>query len=90
MDGAKLVESGAGDQTRRCLENLKVVCAAGGTSLDRALMVTVFVTDLSAGPEINEAYGETFASEPPARAMVEVAGLPLGASVEIAAVVATG
>jgi 2-iminobutanoate/2-iminopropanoate deaminase len=89
-DSGKLVETGPGDQTRRCLENLKVVCAAGGTSLDRALMVTVFVTDLSAGPEINEAYGETFDSEPPARAMVEVAGLPLGASVEIAAVVATG
>ncbi|MEZ5155492.1 MAG: Rid family detoxifying hydrolase [Solirubrobacterales bacterium] len=86
----KLVESGPGDQTRRCLENLKVVCAAGGTSLDRALMVTVFTTDLSAGPEINEAYGESFDAEPPARAMVEVAGLPLGAGVEIAAVVATG
>ncbi|MFN8111892.1 MAG: Rid family detoxifying hydrolase [Solirubrobacterales bacterium] len=84
----KLVESGPGDQIRRCLENLKVVCAAAGTSLDRALMVTVFVTDLSAGPEINEAYGETFTSAPPARAMVEVAGLPLGAGVEIAAVVA--
>ncbi len=54
-DTGKLVESGPGDQTRRCLENLKVVCAAGGTSLDRALMVTVFVTDLSAGPEINDA-----------------------------------
>ncbi len=84
----KLVESGPGDQTRRCLANLSVVCAAAGTSLDRALMVTVFTTDLSAGAEINAAYVETFDSDPPARAMVEVAGLPLGAAVEIAAVVA--
>ena len=84
----KLVEDGPGEQTKRCLANLEVVCAAAGTSLDRALMVTVFTTDLSAGAEINAAYAETFDSDPPARAMVEVAGLPLGAGVEIAAVVA--
>ena len=63
---------------------------AAGTSLDRALMVSVFVTDLGAATEINEAYGEAFNADPPARAMVEVAGLPLGASVEIAAIVAAG
>jgi len=51
-------------------------------------MVTVFTTDLSAAAEINAAYAETFAADPPARAMVEVAGLPLGAAVEIAALVA--
>ena len=84
----KLVEDGPGEQTKRCLESLEIVCAAAGTSLDRALMVSVFTTDLSAGPEINAAYAETFTADPPARAMVEVAGLPLGAGVEIAAVVA--
>ena len=64
------------------------VCAAAGTSLARALMVTVYVTDLGAGAEVNAAYAEHFESDPPARAMVEVAGLPLGAGVEIAALVA--
>lgn len=83
-----LVEGGPGEQAARCLANLEAVCAAAGTSLERALMVTVFVTDLSAGPEINAAYAEAFSSDPPARAMVEVAGLPLGAGVEIAAIVA--
>jgi 2-iminobutanoate/2-iminopropanoate deaminase len=87
-DSGKLVEDGPGEQTKRCLENLEVVCAAAGTSLARALMVTVYVTDLSAGGEVNAAYAEHFESDPPARAMVEVAGLPLGAGVEIAAVVA--
>lgn len=89
-DTGRLVEAGPGEQAARCLENLEVVCAAAGTSLDRALMVTVYVTDLAAGAEVNAAYAERFANEPPARAMVEVAGLPLGAGVEIAAAVALG
>ncbi len=86
--GGELVAGGAGEQTRQCLRNLEAVCAAAGTSLERALMVSVFTTDLAAGPEINAAYGEFFAAAPPARAMVGVAALPLGATVEIAAVVA--
>jgi 2-iminobutanoate/2-iminopropanoate deaminase len=87
-DTGKLVEEGPSEQAKQCLENLEVVCAAAETSLARALMLSVFVTDLSAGGEINAAYAEHFGSDPPARAMVEVAGLPLGAGVEIAAVVA--
>jgi len=86
----KLVEAGPGEQATQCLENLEAVCAAAGTGLDQALSLSVFVTDLAAGPEINAAYGERFDVDPPARAMVEVAGLPLGASVEIAAIVALG
>lgn len=89
-DSGKLIEDGPGAQASRCLANLEVVCAAAGTSLARALMVSVFVTDLGAGAEVNAAYAEHFASDPPARAMVEVAGLPLGAGVEIAAIVALG
>ena len=83
----KLVEQGPGEQTRRCLENLEVVCAAAGTSLAQALMVSVYTTDLASGTEINAAYSEVFAAAPPARAMIGVAALPLGATVEIAAVV---
>ena len=84
----ELIEGGPGEQTTRCLSNLKVVCEEAGTSLERALMVSVFTTDLASGPEINEAYAEVFPSDPPARAMVGVAALPVGATVEIAAVVA--
>lgn len=87
-DSGELVVGGPGEQTRQCLRNLEAVCGAAGTSLGRALMVSVFTTDLASGPEINAAYGEFFGAEPPARAMVGVAALPLGATVEIAAVVA--
>lgn len=87
-ESGELIEGGPGEQTKRCLRNLEAVCGEAGTSLGRALMVTVFTTDLGAGPEINAAYGEFFGVAPPARAMVGVAALPLAATVEIAAVVA--
>jgi 2-iminobutanoate/2-iminopropanoate deaminase len=86
-DTGKLIEGGPGEQTARCLQNLEVVCAAAGTTLAQALMVNVYTTDLASGPEINAAYAEAFTADPPARAMVGVSALPLGASVEIAAIV---
>ena len=87
-ESGELIDGGPGEQTTRCLRNLEAVCEEAGTSLQRALMVSVFTTDLTSGPEINEAYAAVFTSEPPARAMVGVSALPLGATVEIAAVVA--
>jgi 2-iminobutanoate/2-iminopropanoate deaminase len=84
----ELIDGGPGEQTTRCLSNLEAVCGAAGTSLAKALMISVFTTDLASGPEINAAYGESFGEAPPARAMVGVAALPLGAIVEIAAIVA--
>jgi len=87
-DTGELVGSGAAAQAGRCLENLRAVCAAAGTSLERALRMTVYLTDLAAFAEVNEVYGSFFGPDPPARVTVEVAGLPRGAQVEIDAIVA--
>jgi 2-iminobutanoate/2-iminopropanoate deaminase len=84
----ELVGGTAAEQARRCLENLAAVCAAAGTTLDRAVRLTVYMTDLSAFAEVNEVYGSFFAQEPPARAAIGVAQLPKGAQVEIDAIVA--
>jgi 2-iminobutanoate/2-iminopropanoate deaminase len=84
----KLVEGSIGDQTRRCLENLQVVAAAGGTSLGDAVRMGIYVTDMSTFAEVNEAYAAFFQDGPPARSTVGVAALPLGARVEIDAVIA--
>jgi len=84
----KLVEGSIGDQTRRCLENLQVVAAAGGASLGDAVRMGIYVTDMSTFAEVNEAYGAFFGDGPPARSTVGVASLPLGARVEIDAVIA--
>lgn len=84
----ELVGDTPAEQARRCLENLQVVCSAAGTTLERAVRVTVYMTDLGAFAEVNEVYGSFFGADPPARVAVEVAGLPRGAQVEIDAIVA--
>jgi 2-iminobutanoate/2-iminopropanoate deaminase len=86
----ELVGSSAAEQARRCLENLRAVCTAAGTALERAVRVTIYMTDLERFGEVNEAYAEYFEEDPPARVMVGVAALPRGAQVEIDAVVALG
>jgi 2-iminobutanoate/2-iminopropanoate deaminase len=86
----ELVGAGAAEQARRCLENLRAVCEAAGTTLERALRMTVYMTDLAAFAEVNEVYGSFFGEDPPARVTVGVAQLPKGAYVEIDAIVALG
>jgi 2-iminobutanoate/2-iminopropanoate deaminase len=78
----------AAEQAGRCLENLAAVCNAGGASLGDAVRMTVYLTDISAFGSVNEVYGSFFESSPPARVAIGVAALPLGAKVEIDAVVA--
>jgi 2-iminobutanoate/2-iminopropanoate deaminase len=89
-DTGELVGTTAAEQARQCLENLSAVCAAAGTVLDRALRMTIYVTDMGAFGEVNEVYSTYFAVDPPARAAVGVAALPKGAQVEMDAIVALG
>jgi 2-iminobutanoate/2-iminopropanoate deaminase len=84
----ELVGETPAEQARRCLENLNAVCVAAGTSLEQAVRLTVYMTDLAAFAEVNEVYASFFPREPPARVAVGVAQLPKGAQVEIDAVVA--
>ena len=87
--GGEIVQGSLADETVRCLENLAAVCRAAGTSLRRAVRLTIYTTQLEGFAEINEAYGAYFPGEgPPARAAIGVAALPKGANVEIDAIVA--
>jgi 2-iminobutanoate/2-iminopropanoate deaminase len=84
----ELVGASAAEQAARCLANLEAVCSAAGTSLQRALRLTVYMTDLGEFAAVNEVYGEFFSGgEPPARVAIGVAALPKGAQVEIDAIV---
>ena len=83
-----LLEGSIGDQTRRCLDNLAIVAAAAGASLEDAVRMGIYVTDISTFKEVNEAYGSYFPSDPPARSTIGVASLPLGAEVEMDAILA--
>src|SRR5271167_3435459 len=84
----ELVGETPAEQARRCLENLSAVCEAAATTLQRAVRVTVYMTDLVAFAEVNDLYDGFFDDEPPARVTVGVAQLPKGAQVEIDAIVA--
>src|ERR1700704_3248034 len=84
----EIVGEGPAEQARRCPQNRSEVGAAAGTSLARAVRLTIYTTELGAFAEINEVYGSFFAEQPPARAAVGVAALPKGALVEIDAIVA--
>jgi 2-iminobutanoate/2-iminopropanoate deaminase len=85
-----LVQGSIADETRRVLENLKAILAAGGSSLDRVVKATVYLRDMAHFAEMNAVYKEYFPSEAPARSTVAVAGLPLGVSVEIDLVALVG
>jgi 2-iminobutanoate/2-iminopropanoate deaminase len=84
----ELVEGSIGDQTRRCLDNLAMVAEAAGAQLSDAVRMGIYVTDISVFKDVNEAYGAYFETDPPARSTIGVAALPLGAEVEIDAVIA--
>jgi 2-iminobutanoate/2-iminopropanoate deaminase len=84
----EIVSDDPAQQARRCLQSLQAICEQAGTTLAEALRLTIYTTDLAAFAQINEVYASFFAGEPPARATVGVAALPLGAKVEIDAIVA--
>lgn len=70
-------------QTRRVMQNLSAVLAAAGASFGAVVKSTIYLTNLADFAAVNAVYASYFSSDPPARATVQVAALPLGASVEI-------
>ena len=84
----ELVVGSIDAMTRRCLDNLATVAEAAGAQLSDAVRMGIYVTDMNSFKEVNEAYGSYFESDPPARSTVAVVALPLGAQVEIDAVIA--
>jgi 2-iminobutanoate/2-iminopropanoate deaminase len=80
----KLVE-GVSAQTTQCVANLAALLSSAGADLSTVVKTTVFLTDINDYAAVNEAYISAFGDHRPARSAVAVAGLPLGAQVEIEA-----
>jgi len=70
-------------QTERVLQNLAAVLTEAGTSWDRVVKTTVFLTDLGDFAAFNAVYERLLGGAKPARSTVQVAALPRGAKVEI-------
>lgn len=82
----QLVSGDIDAEIRRVFDNLKAVALAAGGSLDDAVKVNVFLTDLANFARVNEIMATYFQQPYPARAAVGVAALPRGARVEIEAI----
>jgi len=86
LSTGKLVEDNIKNQTRQCLENIKSILEATGSSLDKTVKVTVFLKDMDDFPKMNKIYKQYFDKDFPARCCVEVSRLPKDAEIEIEAI----
>jgi 2-iminobutanoate/2-iminopropanoate deaminase len=86
----RVVEGPFQNQVRQCLENLKTVLEAAGSSMDRVLKCTVFLTDITTFPLMNEVYHTFFPTDPPARSTIAVKDLPGRSPVEIECIAYVG
>ena len=77
-------------QTHRVFRNLAAVADAAGMSLDQAVRMTVYLTDLAHFARVNEIMAQYVHEPYPARAAIGVAALPRGALVEIDAILHAG
>jgi 2-iminobutanoate/2-iminopropanoate deaminase len=78
-----LVEGGATAQLTQALSNGERLLRDSGATAADVVKTTVFVTDMDGYGAINEAYVRFFGDHRPARSVVGVAGLPMGAAVEV-------
>jgi 2-iminobutanoate/2-iminopropanoate deaminase len=85
-----MVPGGVEPEAQRVLENLRAIVEAAGGSMGDVVKTTVYLADLGDFAAVNRIYAEHFAPPHPARACVQVAGLPKDARVEIDAVAKIG
>jgi 2-iminobutanoate/2-iminopropanoate deaminase len=83
-DGS-MVAGGVAAQLTVAIDNMSALLAGMGAGLSDVAKTTVFLTDMADFAEMNDAYVEAFGDHRPARSAIAVAGLPLGALVEIEA-----
>lgn len=74
-------------QIEQAFQNLRAVAVAAGASLDDAVKLTLFLTDLANFSKVNETMARYFKEPFPARSTVQVSALPKGAGFEVEAVV---
>ncbi|MCL6473150.1 MAG: RidA family protein [Firmicutes bacterium] len=85
-ESGELVEGDIRAQTVRSLKNVESVLIAGNSSLDMAVKMTVYLSDIADFSAVNDVFSEFFSEQPPAREAIQVAALPKGAKIEISAI----
>jgi len=79
----KLIDADVSGQAEQVMENLEAVLTEAGLGFADVVKTTIYLTTMDHFAAVNEIYGARFPANPPARSTVAVAGLPLGALVEI-------
>lgn len=85
----ELVSNNVQDQARQSLNNIKNILENTGSSMEKVIKCTVFISDMNEFNQVNEVYQEFFSKPFPARSTVEVARLPKDVKVEIEAIALT-
>ena len=83
----KLVNGDIQEQTEQCFNNLRSILDEAGLTMNNVQKVNVFLTNMNDFAAMNEVYKQQFEEPYPARTTIGVAGLPLGAFVEIEMIV---
>jgi len=79
----EIVSGGIVAQTEQVLRNIAALLNEAGLGPESVVKTTIYLTDLGHFAKVNDIYGRFFGASKPARATVEVAGLPKGAEIEI-------
>lgn len=74
------------EATKQSMENIKAILEEAGSSLDKVIKTTIYLTNMKAFGDVNEVYGTYFTDHKPARSCVEVLSLPKGSLIEIEAI----
>jgi len=74
------------EQAKLSLENVKAILEAAGSSMEHAIKLTVFLSDMNDFAAVNEVYKTFFAGDFPCRSAVQAARLPKDAKIEIEAI----
>lgn len=88
LKDGKLLEGTIEEQTHQIMKNLQTLLEKEGVTFNDVVKTTIYTTDMSLYEQVNEVYISYFAENPPAREMVCVKELPLGARLEISMIAA--
>ncbi|MDR1685556.1 MAG: Rid family detoxifying hydrolase [Desulfovibrio sp.] len=80
------MQEGLEAQVKQTLDNVKAILEAGGSSLDKVVMVTIYLKDLNDFGKMNEIYAAYFAGNVHARSCIQAARIPRDALIEIEAI----
>lgn len=82
----EMIDDNITEETHQVMKNLEAILRAAGSSFDKVVKCSIFITDMLQFATINEAYGQYFKEQAPARETVEVSRLPKNVNVEISCI----